>query len=100
MFTVADGKGFSANALLECDMKLVASWESIEIVGTTVQEPLIPTGLYTLQISIAYRSTTPVDVTVDCSIVSDGVALKSKRLTFSGKKPDIGRAIAVVRIQK
>ena len=100
VFSISEGKGFSVNAMLDCDMKVVASWESIEIAGETTREVLLPTGLYMLQVSIAYRGNEPVDVVMDFSIESGEEVLKSKRLSFSGKKPDIGRALADVRIKK
>jgi hypothetical protein len=68
-FRITGDKGFSANALLEADMKVVATWESVEIAGgQLIEEKLVPKGIYTLQVSIAYRSTDPVDVTIDFSI--------------------------------
>ena len=99
-FTLNKDKGFSVNALLECNMRVVATWESIEIAGVTTQEVLLPTGVYTLQVSIAYRGAEPADVELECSLIDDGITLKSKQLQFSGKKPDIGRAIVLLRIER
>jgi hypothetical protein len=100
-FRVAPGAGFSVNAVLDCDMDPAARWRPIEVGnGQTIEEPLLPTGVYTLQVSIAYRSNKPVDVVMDFSLSKDGEVLKSKQLTFTGQKPDIGRALTIFRIQK
>jgi hypothetical protein len=98
-FKVKQGSGFIANAMLDCDMKVVASWEFVEIDGgKTLSEKLLPKGTYTLQLSIAYTDKTDTDFVVDFRLSGEGVSEK-ETLTLTGKRPDIGRALAVVVIR-
>jgi hypothetical protein len=97
-FSVSSAKGFSADAMLDCELKHVGSWESVELAGKTVEEDLVPKGLYTLQISIAFRSKQESTADLDFEILEDGAQLKKKKLSFSGKSKDVGRAIVFVNI--
>lgn len=97
-FSVARATGFSANALLDCDMKLVASWESVELVGHEVEEVLVPRGLYVLQVSVAFRSPAPVTAELEFGLTGTDGHATSAATSLTGKKGDIGRVIAFIDI--
>jgi hypothetical protein len=97
-FSVSAAKGFSADAMLDCEMKHVGSWESVELAGKTVEEDLVPKGLYTLQVSIAFRSKETVTANLEFAIAANGKQLKKKPLSFSGQNKDVGRAVVFVNI--
>lgn len=98
-FDVPAAKGFVANAILECNLKVVSSWESVEIAGKRVEEELIPKGQYTLQISIAYTKTTATSVDIEVGVADTaGAVLAKKTLSFSGRKGDIGRSVGFLTI--
>jgi hypothetical protein len=98
-FKVKAGTGFVVNAMLDCDMKVVATWESVEIVGKTASEVLLPKGMYTLQLSVAYTTTKDSDFVVDFTFDNKKVQPMKDTLELTGKRPDIGRVLAVCVIR-
>jgi hypothetical protein len=97
-FSVSAPKGFTADATLDCEMRRVGAWESVEIAGKTVSEDLVPKGLYTLQISLAFRSKQASSADLDFEMLDNGTRLSKKKLTFSGKNKDVGRAVVFINI--
>jgi hypothetical protein len=94
-FSVTPGKGFAVRAALDCNMKVVASWEWVELKdGVTIEEVLLPKGTYTLTLDIVFTDESLLPVEMAFSLDS-----KIKTRQMSGQKPDIGRALAVVFIQ-
>ena len=78
---------------------MVAAWESIEILGKTTEEVLIPKGLYTLQIDVVFTKTASSSVQLVFVTLDDDVQLKRRTLTFTGVTPEIGRALAILRVE-
>lgn len=97
-FKVKTGSGFVVNAMLDCDMKVVATWESVEIIGKTASEALVPKGMYTLQLSVVYTTAKESEFIVDFTFDTKKGPMKDT-LTLTGKRPDIGRALAVCVIK-
>jgi hypothetical protein len=97
-FSVSAAQGFSADAALDCETKRVASWESVEIAGKTTEEDLVPNGLYTLQVSLAFRSKETVTANLQFAITANGKELNRKSLSFDGQNKDVGRAVVFVNI--
>jgi hypothetical protein len=98
-FKVKTGDGFVVNAMLDCDMKVVATWESVEIVGKTLSETLLPKGTYTLQLSIAYTTAKESELAVDFTFDNNKPQPVKDTIKLTGKRPAIGRAIAVCVIR-
>jgi len=94
-FKVKSGKGVVVNAMLDCDMKVVATWESVEIIGKAPSETLLPRGTYTLQLSVAYTDTKDTEFSVDFAFDAKKTKPTTDTLKLTGKLPDLGRAIAV-----
>lgn len=94
-FKVKASKGFVVNAMLDCDMKVVATWESIEIIDKTLSEALLPKGTYTLQLSVVYTQVKDAEFAVNFTFDTKKGPPVKDTIKLTGKRPDIGRAIAV-----
>jgi hypothetical protein len=100
-FTIPKTGGYVADATLFQGTKMVASWESIEILGKTTEEELIPTGLYTLMINVTFTKPEKATVTMEFSTHDeDGAELDKDTTRLSGKKPVIGRSMTTLMIAK
>ena len=100
IFTVPATSGFIADASLECENRLVAKWDSEELVGRETQEVLQPVGLYTLSIVISYtmRQETAVELAFEVVEPNSGNAPRRERLLFQGKAPGLHRATVFIRV--
>lgn len=94
-FRIAPAKGFTVTAALDCDSKVVASWEWVELKdGQTVEETLVPKGTYTLTLSVILTATAAATAEIAVSLNAT-----KKTMKITGQKPDIGKALAVVFIK-
>lgn len=93
-FKVGNAPGFEANAILLRDTTVIATWESSELIGIQVAEPLVSKGIHTLQVTIVYTTVRPATATITFQLNNGPVV----PVVLIGKKPDISRAIATVRI--
>lgn len=98
-FKIPKNGGYVVEATLFLGTKVVAAWQSVEILGKTTEEKLIPKGVYSLQVEVIFTKPEASDVTLTFSMHSDGQELSRDTTRFTGKKPDQGRAIAMVRIK-
>ena len=98
-FTIPKNGGYTVEATLFLESKVVAAWESIEILGKTTEEVLIPKGLYTLQIDIVFTKTASSSVQLVFMTLDEDVQLRRRTLTFTGNTPEIGRALAILRVE-
>ena len=93
-FKVLDAPGFEANAILLRDTTVIATWESSELLGKQVAEPLVSKGIHTLQVSIIYTTAKPATANLTFQLNNGPVV----PVALTGKKPDVSRAIATARI--
>lgn len=95
VFRIAPAKGFAVTAVLDCNLKVVASWEWVELKGgQKIEETLLPKGTYTLTLHIVYTGDVEATAEVDISVNT-----KKKPVQIGGKSPDIGRVLAVVFVE-
>ena len=102
-FQVHQDVGFIARAALDCDLKTVASWEWVELQDSQIiDEILIPSGTYTLQVDVVFISPPPplVEVAIGFSVTRGDQADPSplQFLTLEGARPDMGRVLAAVLV--
>lgn len=94
-FQVTPAPGFAVQAILDCDTKVVATWEWTEISGgALLEEVLTPPGTYTLTLHATFTSAT--DSTVEVTVTLKGT---KKTRSITARKPDIGRILAVSFIE-
>jgi hypothetical protein len=93
-FKIQNAPGFEANAILMRSTTVIATWESSELLGKQIAEPLVSKGIHTLQVTIVY--TTAKLATADITFQLNNGPVVPVALT--GKKPDVSRAIATARI--
>ena len=94
-FRITPREGFAVRAVLDRDAIVIGRWEFEEVMdGATFEEPLIPTGTYTLTLHVAF--TDENEATLDVSFELNGTRLACQ---LTGRTPDIGRALAVVFIE-
>lgn len=94
-FRIGPAKGFTVTAVLDCDSKVVASWEWVELKeGQNIEETLIPKGTYTLTLTVVFTDTVAATAEIAVSLNAT-----KKTMKVTGQKPDIGKAIAVVFIK-
>lgn len=94
-FSIEPAKGFTVTAVLDCDSKVVASWEWVELKdGQSVEETLVPKGTYTLTFTVILTDTAAATAAIAVSVNTT-----AKTMKITGQKPDIGKAIAVVFIR-
>jgi hypothetical protein len=95
-FRVRNGAGFAVRAVLDCEMSTVARWEWIELQDAQlVQETLVPPGIYTLELDVAFLGPQPTQVLIDVAVNERSAQLILPR-GAPGNRPDIGRGLAVV----
>lgn len=99
-FTIPRNGGYTVEATLFQGTKPVASWESREILGKTTDEELLPTGIYTLLVDVVFTKTDQSDVTLEFSSHFGDQQLRRELTRFKGVKGDIGRTLAMLRIEK
>jgi hypothetical protein len=99
-FVIPKNGGYTVEATLFLESRVVSMWASSEILGKTTDQALIPQGLYTLQIDIVFTKNEEAEVKLEFSTRFDDVQLQRRTLTFKGKRPEIARALALVRIEK
>jgi len=93
-FKIQDAPGFEANAILMRVTTVVATWESSELLGKQIAEPLVGKGIHTLQVTIIYTTAKPATADMTFQLNKGPVV----PVALTGKKPDVSRAIATVRI--
>jgi hypothetical protein len=93
-FKIQNAPGFEANAILMRGTTVVATWESSELLGKQNAEPLVSKGIHTLQVTIIYTTAKPATANMTFQLNNGPVV----PVTLTGKKPDVSRAIATVRI--
>jgi len=94
-FAIAPVPGFAVTAVLDCDLKVVASWEWVELKdGVIIEETLTPKGTYTLTLHVVFTGTAAA--TAEMAFAVNAIR-KARKMT--GQKPDIGRALAVVIVK-
>ena len=99
-FRVMEPAGFVATAKLDLDIDTVAKFRSEEIVGKLITEPLIPTGMYTLEIRATLIAKSATDLNVEVTVTSPGKQPEVQTMTFTAKKSgDICQALAFVLIK-
>ena len=93
-FKMQNVPGYEAHAILLRDTTTVTTWESSELVGKQVAEPLAAKGLHTLQVTCVFTTARPASVNVTFQLNNGPVTT----VVLAGKKPDVSRAVATVRI--
>jgi hypothetical protein len=93
-FRMQNVSGYEAHAILLRDTTTIATWESKELVGKQIAEPLVARGLHTLQVTCVFTTIKPTNVNVTFQL-NNGLVTT---VVLSGKKPDVSRAVATARI--
>src|SRR5262245_46874498 len=99
-FTIPKNGGYVVEATLLQGVKPVASWESIEILGKTTNVELIPVANYTLMIDVVFTKPDASEVTLEFSSHNGDQLIRRAKTQFSGKKPQIGRSLTAIRVEK
>ncbi len=98
-FVIPRNGGYTVEATLFQGTRPVAVWEASEILGKTTDQELIPKALYTLQIDVVFTKNVQAEVKLEFSTHAEGVQLKRRTITVSGKRPDITRVLAMVGVE-
>lgn len=98
-FVIPRNGGYTVEATLFQGTRPVAVWEASEILGKTTDQELIPKALYTLQIDVVFTKNVQGEVKLEFSTHAEGIQLKRRTITISGKRPEITRVLAMVGVE-
>ena len=98
-FFIPKNGGSTVDARLSLESDTVASWKSSEILGKTTEEELLPKGLYSLEVNVAFTKSQQAQVDLEFSTLFRGNPIRRRVVSLSGTKDDLARVFAILRIE-